>query len=159
LQCPHPRSIEFNEDILLVIKNNLVVVVGNNDGDWAVLVLWGWLRLDAWLEGSRCELLNKFADLLGCDLLGLVEWVFLVLAGVLNGKCGPLANLEVQVCGVLTERLGVNGSEVDLSTVLLSNGLDFLGEFLALILSLSEEIGKWDTRLINHVSKYYGNHL
>jgi hypothetical protein len=142
-----PWGVELNKNILGIVKNNLLVVVGNNHGNGTVLLLWDRLRLDAWLDLARVELLNEFANLLGSNGLAVLVGEFLVLDGVLDGKGGPFANLEVQVSSMLTKSLGVNGCEVDLAMVLLGEGLEVLGEALALLLGLGEDVGERNTSL------------
>ena len=48
---------------------------------------------------------------------------------------------------MLAESLSINGSEVDDTLVLLSEGLELLGEAGALLLGLSEDVGERDTGL------------
>jgi hypothetical protein len=145
-----PWCVKLNEDILLVIENNLVVVLGDNNSDWAVLRLWDSLRLDRWIDLSIGKVINKLANVLRGDLLGLVVWELLVLGGLLDGECGPLVSLEVKVASVLSEGLGVNGSEVDLALVLLSDGLELLGECVTLLCGLGEDVGERKTGLGRH---------
>jgi hypothetical protein len=66
----------------------------------------------------------------------------LVLGDVLDGERGPGANLEVQVAGVLAESGSVDGSEVDLSAVLLGDRLEVGGERLTLLGGLGEDVGE-----------------
>lgn len=127
-----PWSVELDQDILLVIKDDLIVVLGNDDGDWAILLLWNSLGLDAWLDLASNEIVNKLANCLGSKLVGLVEWELLVLDSFLDGESWPLANLKVEVATVLSESLCVNSSEVDLALVLLSDLLEVLGKGLTL---------------------------
>lgn len=44
-----------------------------------------------------------------CKLLALVKGEFLVLDGLLNREGGPLVDFKVEVTGVGTECLGVDG--------------------------------------------------
>ena len=142
-----PWSVELNQDILLVVKDNLIVVLRNNNGYWAILLLWDGLRLDAWVDAASDEVIDKLANVLSGKLLGLVEWELLVLDSLLDGECGPLANLEVKVTTVLSECLCVNGSEVDLSLVRLGNLLEVLGEGFTLFWGFGEDVGEWETGL------------
>jgi hypothetical protein len=148
---PAPRSVKLYQDVLFVIENNVLVVVCDNNGDWAILRLGNRLRLDAWLGVTRAKLVNKVADALGSDFLGLVKRVFFVLDSVLNGKGRPLVDLEVEVAGVLAKGLGVNSGEIDLGAVLFGDSLEFLGESRALLCSLGKNVCKRETRL-SHVS-------
>lgn len=59
---PAPRGIKLNEDVLLVVEDNLLVVVRDNDGDWAVLLLRDGLRLDAGLDLAGEEVVDELAD-------------------------------------------------------------------------------------------------
>lgn len=128
-----PWSVEFNQNILLVIKDNVIVVLGYNNGDWAILLLWHSLGLDAWLKLASDEVVNELANCLGSKLVGLVKWKLLVLDSLLNSESWPLVNLKVEVGTVLSKGLCVNGSEVDLALVLLGNLLEVLGEGLTLL--------------------------
>ena len=142
-----PWSVELEENILLVIENLGLVVVGNDDGDGTILVLRNGLRLDGRLDLAGNKVVNKLGNASKVDLLGLVVGVLGVLANVLDSEGGPLANLKVQVTTVLAESLSINGSEVDDTLVLLSEGLELLGEAGALLLGLSEDVGERDTGL------------
>lgn len=142
-----PGSVKLDEHVLVVVDDVLLIGVGDNDVDGAALVLGGGLRLDAGLDLASDVVLDVLANSLGRKLLVLVQGVLLVLDGVLDGKGGPLADLEVEVRAVLTKGLCVNGGEVDLALVLLGDGLELLGELLALLGSLGEDVGKRQTRL------------
>jgi hypothetical protein len=48
----YPWSIEFKEDILAVVKDNVLVVVSHNNGDWAFLCFWNGFTLDTGEHGS-----------------------------------------------------------------------------------------------------------
>lgn len=137
-----PRGVELDEDVLSVVEDDLLVVVGNDDGDGAVLLLGNRLALDAGLHLAAAEVVDELGDGLDGDVLGLLEGELLVLDRVLDGERRPLANLEVQVARVLAERLGVDGGKVDLALVLLGNRLQLGGERLALLLSLGEDVGE-----------------
>ena len=142
-----PWSVELEENILLVIENLSLVVVGNDDGDGTILVLRNGLRLDGRLDLAGNKVIDKLGNASKVDLLGLVVGVLGVLANVLDSKGGPLANLKVQVTTVLAESLSINGREVDDTLVLLGEGLEFLGEAGALLLGLSEDVGERNTGL------------
>ena len=121
-----PGGVELKEDVLVVVDNEVLVALGNDHSGTRLLLLGNGVGLDAGLNLALNELLNESADSLLADvldgtLLGVRE--LLVLGDVLDGECGPGANLEVEVAGVLAESGSVDGSEVDLSAVLLSDGL------------------------------------
>lgn len=137
-----PGSVELNEDILAVVEDNVVVALGDDDGNGALLGLGDGLRLDGRLNLASNEVVNELLDGVGGDLLLLVEGELLVLDGLLDGEGGELVGLEVQVAGVSTESLGVNGGEVDDTTLGLSNGLEGLAKLLALLGGLGEDIGE-----------------
>lgn len=128
-----PWSVELNQNILLVVKNNFIVVLGNYNGDWAILRLWDWLGLDAWINLASDEVVNELANCLGSKLVRLVEWELLVLDSLLNSESWPFVSLKVEVTSVLSKGLCIDGSEVDLALVLLGNLLEVLGEALALL--------------------------
>lgn len=142
-----PRGVEFDQDILGVIHDNVLVVMGDDNGHRAILALWNRLRLDAGVDLSSDKVVNKLAYVLLGQLLALVERKLLVLGDFLDGERGPLAEFEVQVATVLSEGLGVDGREVDLALVLFGDWLQFLGEGLALLGGFGEDVGKWDTGL------------
>lgn len=140
-----PGSVELNQNILGVVKDDVVVALGDNNGDGTLLGLRDRLRLDAGLNLASAELLNELGNVVVGDLLLLVEGELLVLDNLLDGERGELVGLEVQVTGVSTESLGVDSGEVNLALELLSNGLEGIAELLALLLGLGEDVGKGNT--------------
>jgi hypothetical protein len=142
-----PGGIEFKKDVLVVVDDKIIVVLGDDNGNRAFLGLGNRLRLDAGFDLASNEVVDESANVLLSNLLGLVEGVLLVLIGSLDSESGPLADLEVQVATVLTEGLGVDGREVDDALVFLSKGLELFGERVALFLGLGEDVGKGKTRL------------
>jgi hypothetical protein len=144
-----PWGVELEEDILVVLDDKVVVGVGDNDGDWSLLLLWNWLRLDGWRDLALGVVLNKLGDGLLGELLILWEWELGVLGGFLDSESWPLG-LKVEVWSVSTESDGVNGSEVDLALELLSEWANLLGESLLGLWGVEEDVGEWDTG--RHVS-------
>lgn len=142
-----PRSIELEQHILVVIHDDLLVVTTDNDGDRALLGLGDGLRLDARLDLAINDILDELANLLGIDLLGLVVRVLGILGGLLDSEGRELLRLQVKVTRVRAEQLGVEGDNVDIAAVLLSDGAEVLGELLALLGSLGEDVRQWDTGL------------
>lgn len=114
-----PGCVELDEDILLVVHDDVFVVLRDDNGDGAVVVLGDRVGLDAGLELSGDKVIDEFGNVLGRELLVLRVGVLLVVSRVLDGKGGPLL-LEVQVSGVLAERGGINGGKVELALVLCS---------------------------------------
>jgi hypothetical protein len=140
-----PGSVELKKNVLVVVDNEILVALGDNNSCAGLLLLGNGLALDAGLNLALDELLNERANSLGAEvldgtLLGVGE--LLVLGDVLDGECGPGASLKVEVTGVLAESGSVDGSEVDLSAVLLSDGLQVGGERLTLLGSLGEDVGE-----------------
>ncbi len=127
-----PRSVVLNQDILIIIHDNLLVVVRDNDSDRAFLLLGDRLRLDAGLDLALEEVADELADVLLGNLLVLRVGELLVRLGVLDREGGPLANLKVEVAGVLAKGLGVDGSDVDLALVRRGHGSQLVGKLLAL---------------------------
>lgn len=82
-----PWGIELDEHVLLGVLDDLLELLSDEDGDWAVIALWDWLRLERWLEGS------------GDDVIGELG----------NGFNGELGWLDVS--GVLVHVLWGDGSE------------------------------------------------
>lgn len=142
-----PWGVKFDENIMIILQNDLFVIVGYNDLNGALLLLGNGLRLDAWANLAIYEVLNEFANIIMCYLLVLVEGELLVLDGLLDCKCGPLVNLEVQIASVCAESLSVNCRKADGSFVLLSERLEGLRQFSALLWGFSEDIGEGDTSL------------
>lgn len=60
----------------------------------------------------------------------------------MDGEGGELLGLEVQVAGVGTEELSVQGDDVDFTTVLLGDGAEVLSELLTLLSGLGEDVGQ-----------------
>lgn len=110
-----PRSVELDEDILVLVHDDILVGVGDDDGDWAVISFWDSLGLDASSNVTGDDTLNELGDLLLGELLLLVEGVLLVGNGVLDGEGRELLRNKVEVGSVSTKGLGVDGSEVDLA--------------------------------------------
>jgi len=140
-----PGGVKLDENILLVVDDKVLVALGDDDSGTSLLLLGDGLALDAGLDFASDKVLNERSDrllgkVLGRALLGVGE--LLVLGDVLDGERGPGADLEVQVAGVLAESGSVDGSEVDLSAVLLSDGLEVSGERLALLGGLGEDVGE-----------------
>lgn len=141
-----PGGVELNQDILVGVHDNLVVVLGDNDGNGAVVLLGDGVGLDAGVDLAGGELVEELGDLL-LGKVSALEGELLVLLGVLDGEGGPLANLEVEVASVLTEGLGVDGSKVDLALVLLGDRLEGSGKSLTLLGGLGENVGERNTGL------------
>jgi len=141
-----PGGVELNQDILVGVHDNLVIVLGDNDSDGTVVLLGNGVGLDARVDLAGNELVKELGNLLLGKVRAL-EGELLVLLGVLDGEGGPLANLEVEVASVLTEGLGVNGSEVDLALVLLGDRLERGGKSLTLLGSLGEDVSEGNTGL------------
>jgi hypothetical protein len=145
-----PRGVELNENVLLVVDDKVLVALGDDHSGTRLLLLGDGLALDAGLDLAGDKVVNERADSLLGDvldsaLLGVGE--LLVLGNVLDGERGPGADLEVQVAGVLAESGSVDGSEVDLSAVLLGDRLEVGGERLTLLGGLGEDVGEGKTGL------------
>lgn len=147
-----PWGVELKENILVVVNHNLVIILRNDNSDRAFLLLRNGLRLDAWLDLSGNEVINELTDFLLSELLGLVIRKLLVLVRLLDSESGELADLEVEVGGMLTEILGVNSGEVDGTLVLDGEGLQLLGKLFTLFGGLGEDVGEGYTSLFNSVS-------
>ena len=65
----------------------------------------------------------------------------------MDGEGWPFANLEIKVTTVLTECLGINGSEVDLALMLFCNWSKGLGEGCAFFFGFGEDVCKRETSL------------
>lgn len=142
-----PWGVEFQQDVLVIVDDNVFVVVCNDDLDGTFLLFWDRLGFDAGLDLAVNEVLDESTDVLLGQLLALVEGEFLVLDGFLDGESGPFIDFEVEVAGVGAEGLGVDGGEADGSLVLFGHGLQFSGELITLFRGFGEDVGKWDTSL------------
>ena len=143
-----PRSVKLDKDVLLVVNDDFLVVAANDDGDRSLLGLGDGLGLDARLDLSVKDVLDELANLLDLELLGLVVRVLGVLGGFLDSEGGELLGLKVEIAGVGTKQLGIEGDNVDGTTVLLSNGTELVGELLTLLGSLGEDVSQRNTGLI-----------
>jgi hypothetical protein len=141
-----PGSVELDQNILVGVHDNLIVVLCNNNSNGSIVLLRDRLGLDAGLDLAGNKVVKELGNLL-CGEVSALEGELLVLLGVLDGEGGPLANLEVEVTGVLTEGLGVDGSKVDLALVLLGDRLEGGGKSLTLLGSLGEDVGEGNTSL------------
>ena len=149
-----PWCIEFYEDIFVLIENDVLVVMRDDDLDWALLLFGDGLRLDTWLHLPVDKVLYELADFVMGERLALVEGELLVLNSLLDRKGGPFAGLQVQIISVSSEGLGVNSGEADSSLVLFRKGLKGLGEFFALLKGFGEDVGQWNAGL-RHARQWY----
>lgn len=142
-----PGGVKLDQNILLIVDNNVLIVVCNN-GSHRSIVLFGYgLRLDARLNLTSQEIVNKLANMLLGELSALLERELLILGCVLNGESGPFTDFEVQILCMLTKSLCVDGGNVDLSLMLCGNGLECLCQFFTLLRSFSEDVGEGKARL------------
>jgi hypothetical protein len=119
-----PWSVELKKNVLVVLHDELIVVLCYNDSDWALLFLGNRLALDARFDLASYEVFDELANLLLAKLFGIslrLVWELLVLRNILNSESWPFANFKVEIATMLTERLGVDCSEINLTLVLLSN--------------------------------------
>ncbi len=145
-----PWGVELEENVLVAVDDEFLVVLRHDDSDWAVLLLWDGLALDASLDLAGKVFVDEFADVLLAQILLaalLFVWELLVLGDVLNSECRELSDLEVEVACVLAEGLRVDGGEVDGALVLFSDGLERLAERCSLLLGLGEDVGERDASL------------
>lgn len=136
-----PGGIELEKNIIVIVQNDLLVIVGDDNLDRAFLLLRNRLRLDTRVDLAINEVLDECANIVVCKLLILVKGELLVLDSLLDGKSWPFAVFEVQVTSVCAKGLGVNGGEADDPLVLLCERLEFSGQFSALLWSLCEYVG------------------
>lgn len=142
-----PRGVEFEENILLVIDDEILVGVSHHDCDRSFLGFRNRLRLDAGLNLAIKNILDELLDVFGIDFFGLVIRVLGVLLRILDSESGECLGVEVEVSSVGTKQLSINGGDVDGSLVLLSYGLEFLGELITLLLGLGKNVREGDTGL------------
>lgn len=142
-----PRGIELQQDILVIVDDELLVALADNNGDRALLGLGDGLGLDTRLDLALQNILDELANGLGLDLFGLVEGVLDVLCGVLDGKGWERLWLQIKVASVGTKQLGIQGDNVDGTAVLLGDRLELVGEGLALLRGLREDVRQRNTSL------------
>ena len=136
-----PWSIKLHQDILLVVKHDIFVILRNDHRHRSLLLLRDGLGLDAGFDLAINVILDKLAH----ELLGKLrscKGEFLVLHCVLDGEGWPLADLKVQVPGVCTESFCINGGKVDFALVLLSESFELSGKFGSLLGTFREDVGK-----------------
>ena len=136
-----PWGVEFEKNIIIVVQNDFLVIVGYHDLDRALLLLRNRLRFDAGVNLALHKFLDESADLVVCDFLALVKGEFLVLDSLLDSKCGPFAIFEVEVTSVCAECLGINGGEAEDPLVLLCQWLEFNCQFSPLLWGFREYVG------------------
>jgi hypothetical protein len=142
-----PWGIEFHEDILSLIHDDILVIKPHNNRNRALLFLRNRLALNTRLNLSIEVILRELSNILISDFLILGEWEFLVLGNVLNGKGGEFIGFEIEVSGVGAKGFGVDGGEVDGSFVFFGDGLEFEGQSVALLGGFGEDVGEWDSSL------------
>ena len=118
-----PWSVELDKDILGVVVDNLVELLGNEDNNGLILSLRDGCALDGRLERSINELLYEWSNSPGGEGDALVEGVLELLGDILDDECGPFALEEVHGFAVLGELDGINPDKVDFA-------LERLGETL-----------------------------
>lgn len=143
-----PGSVKFNQDILLVVNDNLLVVAANNNSNRSLLSLGNGLGLEARVNLAIKDVLDELADLLGINLLVLVVRVLGVLGGVLDSESRELLGLKVEVASVSAEELSIKGNNVNSAAVALGNGTEISSELLALLGGLGEDVSQGNTGLI-----------
>ncbi len=137
-----PRSVELNENIDIVIKDNVLVVVRNHHMHRSFLLLRNGFRLDGWLNLALKHILDELANIFLGDLLVLVEGVLQVLDSLVNCESRELVDLEVQVASVRTVSLSINGGNRNGTPVLLSHWPQHVCKLSSLLRSLGKDIGK-----------------
>lgn len=152
-----PWGIEFKENILLVVDDEFLVGVANDNGDGLILGLWDRLGLDTGLDLTADDALDEVTDGLEGDFLGLVEWIFVVVQGILDGEGGEFLWLKVKVGGVGAESLCVNSSKVDQALEFLGERLNGFGIFLTFLRGFGEDVGKGNTGLSSITLASYGS--
>ena len=90
-----PWGVELDENVLCVVKDYVLVVVGDDDDNGAFLLLRDRLALNAGLDLAGDKVINESPNILVGDLLGLIKGELLVLGNVLDCKGRPFVDLEV----------------------------------------------------------------
>ena len=115
-----PWGIEFKQNIVLVIDDNILVVVRDNDLHGTLLLFGDGLRFDARFDLAVDEVLDESANVIMGNLLRLVVWIFLILGGLLDREGRPFALRQVQVGCVGAECFRIDGGEIHSALVSLS---------------------------------------
>lgn len=89
-----PWSIEFDQNILGVVQNDILVGMCDNHGDRSILFLWDRFRLDAGLELAVDKVLDKCRNFLFGQFVA-VEGVFFILDGLLDCESGPFISWKI----------------------------------------------------------------
>lgn len=134
-----PWRVELNENIPLIIENDVLVIVRNDDLDWAVVGFRDRLRLDARLDLACNKVIEELSDILLRNLF-TSERELLVLDSLLDGKRWEFAFWKVQVGGMSSVRLRVDGGEVYHALMLGGNGLEEVHKLGSFFWSLGEDI-------------------
>ena len=123
----YPWSIEFDENILLVIKDDIFVRMSDDDGDGAFLFLGDRLALDAGFHSTIEITGDKLLNIFGGNFLGLIVREFLILCNILNSKSRPSLlttqsvtckrrKIQIEITSMTTKRDSVNSGKVDFTT-------------------------------------------
>jgi hypothetical protein len=104
------------------------------------------LRLDAGCNLATNKVLDESSNLLLGQVLSL-KGIFLVLDGVLDSKRRKLVGGKIQIAGVSSKGLCIDGGKVDLAFVELGDGLEGGREGGSLFRGLCEDVGERDTGL------------
>ncbi len=142
-----PGSVKLNENIDVVVKDDVLVVVRNHHMHWSFLLLRNGFRLDGWLNLALKHILDELANIVLGDLLVLIKGVLQVLDSLVNGKSRELIDLEVQIASVRTVSLGINGGNRNGTPVLLGHWPQHFCKLSSLLRSLSKDIGKGNAGL------------
>ena len=142
-----PRGIEFKQDILVIVNDKILVAMAHDNGDRTLLCLGNRLRLDTRINLPVKNILNKFANILGVHLLRLIIGVSSILGGLLDSESRKLLWFQVKVASVGTKQFGIEGDDVDFTTVLLRNRAEFFSELLTLLRGLREDVSQRNTSL------------
>lgn len=119
-----PGGIELDEDILRIVKHNLIELLPHKRENRLILTLRNRLTLQLRLQPPLHERLNMLLHPLRTKLSGLVERVLQLLADILDDEARPFRLDEVQCFGVVAEFDGVDPDEVQCGFVFGGDGLD-----------------------------------
>eukprot|EP00043_Microstomoeca_roanoka_P005527 m.56302 g.56302 ORF g.56302 m.56302 type:complete len:333 (-) comp13009_c0_seq1:804-1802(-) len=131
-----PWSVDLKEHILGLVKNNIVEVLSNDNGDWTIVILGNILRLEGRLQVTGKEGIKMGLDGAGIGCAAL-QRIFLHLSTSLEDvESWEVALLDTNVVGQAS--LGrVRGSKDKLALVLLGNIR------ISLVLRVGEEEGNF----------------
>ena len=137
-----PWSIELDQNIFLVVKHDVFVVLRNNHHHRSFLLLRDGLGLDAGFDLAINVVLHELAHLLFGEVPLRSKGNFWFLTVSWMAKAGHLPTSRFRFPACAPKCFGVNCCKINLALVLLSERLELSGELCALLGCFCEDVGK-----------------